>query len=442
MVFVIDAKRHPLDMCHESTARKLLRQGKAAIFRMYPFTIVLKREVPEAELPGTNYRIKIDYGSCHTGLAILKGENVVWLGQVEHRTDIKAKMDKRRGYRRRRRTANLRHRAPRFDNRTRPKGWLPPSLMSRVQNIETWVRRLSAVCPIGFISYENVKFDTQKLQDPNISGVEYQQGTLFGYEIRGYLSEKFGHKCCYCGVSEGSGVKFEVEHIVPKSRGGSNRISNLAWSCHDCNARKGNQTAEEFGRPDVQEQAKAPLRDAAMVTATRWKVYEVLKSFSLPVECGTGGMTAYNRKRLNVSKDHYYDAACVGVSTPDALYVKAHDVLMIAATGRGQHCRTNVNASGFPRGYLKRQKQFFGFQTGDIAKAVVPSGKKAGVYVGRVSCRVSGSFDIRGTSGRVQGINHKYFLALHRSDGYSYSRKEKAPFLPTTKVVGFLAQEL
>ena len=439
MVFVIDAKRHPLDMCHESTARKLLKQGKAAIFRMYPFTIILKREVPEAELPGTNYRIKIDYGSRHTGLAILKGENVVWLGQIEHRTDIKAKMDKRRGYRRRRRNTNLRCRALRFSNRTRPKGWLPPSLMSRVQNIETWVRRLSALCPIGFISYENVKFDTRKMQDPNISSIEYQQGTLLGYEIRGYLSEKFGHKCCYCGVSEGNSVKFEVEHIIPKSRGGSNRISNLAWSCRDCNAAKANQTAEEFGHPEVQEQVEAPLRDAAMVTATRWKVYEVLNLFGLPVECGTGGKTAYNRKRLGISKDHCYDAACVGASTPEVLHIKAQDVFVIEATGRGQHCRTNVNASGFPRGYLKRQKQFFGFQTGDIAKAVVPSGKNAGTYVGRVSCRARGSFNIRGTSERVNDINHKYFSLIHHSDGYSYSRKEKTPFLPTAEVVGFLA---
>ena len=103
---------------------------------------------------------------------------------------------------------------------------------------------------------------------------------------------------------------------------------------------------------------------------------------------------------------------------------------IIIATGRGKHCRTNVNASGFPRGYLARQKQFFGFQTGDMVKAVITRGKKIGTYFGKVMCRRSGSFDIRTSSGRVQGINHRYFQLVQRSDGYLYSRKEVAALPP------------
>lgn len=421
MVFVIDTSKKPLDMCHPAKARKLLRDGKAKIYRKELFTIILTKIVDK---PAENkYRLKIDYGSRYTGLAILKDAKVCWLGQLEHRTNIKELLDKRRGYRKRRRNINIRYRKPRFKYRTKHKGWLPPSLMSRIDNIRTFITRLIRMLPLGAISYENVKFDTQKMMNPDIHGIEYQQGTLEGYEIREYLSKKFNHKCCYCGISQGQGGKFEIERIIPVSRGGTNKISNLAWSCHVCNQEKGSMTAEEYGHPEVQAQAKKPLKDATLVTATRWKVYDILKSFNLPVECSTGGLTCYNRTQRNIPKEHYFDACCVGKSTPKALYFCTNIVHIITAIGRGKHCRTNVDASSFPRGYLARQKRFFGFQTGDIVKAVVTKGKKIGTYFGKVLCRKTGSFDIRTKTGRVQGISHKYFRLIQHSDGYLYDRE-------------------
>lgn len=244
MVFVLNTNKQPLHPCHPARARKLLRAGKAAVHMVQPFTIILNRVVEEP--PDKEYRVKFDYGSRHTGVAILKDNIVCWLGQLEHRTDIKQNLQQRSGYRRRRRSANLRHRHPRFDNQVRRKGWLPPSLMSRVNNIETLMRRLTKLAPIGAISYENVKFDTQLMQNSDISGVEYQQGTLFGYEVREYLLEKYGRKCIYCGAE---GIPLEIEHLTPRSRGGSNRISNLGIAWHPCNQKKGNMTAEEFGNP-------------------------------------------------------------------------------------------------------------------------------------------------------------------------------------------------
>lgn len=218
MVFVLDANKTPLAPCHPARARQLLKENRAAIYRKMPFTIIFKKEVTAPQ--EQDFRLKIDYGSKHTGLAILRNENVVWLGQLDHRTNIKSNLDKRRGYRRRRRSKNLRYRQPRFLNRTRPKGWVPPSLQSRVDNILHWVSRLRRLAPIGFISYENVKFDTQLMQNTEIGGMEYQQGELAGYEVREYLLEKFSRKCVYCKAEN---VPLEVEHIVPKARGGSNR---------------------------------------------------------------------------------------------------------------------------------------------------------------------------------------------------------------------------
>ena len=421
MVFFFFLNKRPLAPFHEAVARKLLKQGKAAIYRRFPFTIILKRSVDESEIE-TTYRLKIDYGSRHTGLAILRGQEMVWLGQLDHRTDIKERMDKRRAFRRARRNRKTRYRKPRFLNRKRKEGWLPPSLESRVQNIKTWVNRLQKLCPIGYISYENAKFDTKLMRNPEISGIEYQQGTLQGYEVREYLLEKFGRKCCYCGKEN---VPLEVEHIIPKSRGGTDRIDNLCLACRDCNQRKGNQTAEEFGYPHIQEQVKESLKDASVINATRWKVYDMLKQAGLDVECGTGARTKMNRICLGLPKTHYFDACCVGESTPSHLYFKTKEVLFIKAKGHGSRSRTNLDRYGFPRGYFARQKFFFGFQTGDMVKAVVPRGKYKGVWFGEVSCRKTGSFDIKGKDGKriAQGINYRYVQVIQRFDGYTYKKE-------------------
>ena len=139
----------------------------------------------------------------------------------------------------------VRHRPPRFQHRRRAAGWLQPSLRSRIGTVLTWARRLRRWVPLTRIEVERVKFDTQLLQNPEVAGVEYQRGELFGWEIRSYLLEKFARRCVYCGRGE---TAFEVEHVVPQGRGGSDRVSNLVLSCHDCNQAKGNRTAAEFGK--------------------------------------------------------------------------------------------------------------------------------------------------------------------------------------------------
>ena len=405
--------------CHPARARQLLRRGRAAVFRRYPFTIILKdREGGDVQ----DVRIKLDPGSKYTGVALVgnfkRGQKVIWAAVIEHRGDqIKKALDKRRAVRRSRRSRKTRYRKPRFLNRRRPEGWLPPSLESRISNIITWVRRLSKWCPITHISMELVKFDTQKLQNPEISGVEYQQGTLFGYEVREYLLEKWGRKCAYCGATD---VPLEIEHIIPKSRGGTDRISNLTLACRECNLKKGNKTAAEFGYPHIQAQAKKPLKDAAAVNSIRWKLYNKLKEFGLPIECGSGGRTKYNRVKQNYPKEHWIDAACVGKSGENVYILKNLKPLRIVAAGWGNRQVCSMDKYGFPRTSAKSTKKVHGFQTGDIVKAVVTKGKKKGTYVGRVLVRSNGYFDIKTSNGRVQGIHYKYCKILQHIDGYTY----------------------
>ena len=324
----------------------------------------------------------------------------------------------RKASRRSRRQRHTRYRKARFLNRRRKDGWLAPSLAHRVQTTLTWARRLAHLCPISTISTELVRFDTQLMQDAEISGVAYQQGELAGYEVREYLLEKWGRTCAYCHAKD---VPLQIEHLVPKTRAGSNRVSNLTLACEPCNQRKGQQTAAEFGFPKLMAQAKAPLRDAAAVNSVRWALWRALEVTGLPVEIGTGGRTKWNRTRLGLAKAHWVDAACVGKSTPDQLDASVGAVLLIAAKGHGmrQMCRTDKY--GFPKCHMPRQKRHFGFRTGDLVKAVVPSGKYRGTHVGRVAIRASGSFNIATTHGLVQGINHRHCQIVQHGDGYAYA---------------------
>jgi hypothetical protein len=267
-VFVLDCEKKPLDPCHPARARKLLQVGRAAVFRCFPFTIILKR-CKVAESVTHAYRLKIDPGSRVTGLALVQEaqNRVIWVAEIEHRgRKITKLMQKRAHLRRLRRSRKTRFRQPRFRNRSRAEGWLPPSLQSRVANIQTWVERLQRYCPIVAVFIELPKFDSQKLTNPEINGIEYRQGELQGYEIREYLLEKWNRTCAYCGQA---GVFLEIEHIIPRSRGGSDRVSNLTLSCRPCNQKKGNRTAAEFGHPHIQAQAGMPLRDMAAVNTMR-----------------------------------------------------------------------------------------------------------------------------------------------------------------------------
>jgi len=416
-IFVIDSNKQPLSPCHPSVARKLLTTGKAAVFRMYPFTIILKREAIATPQP---IELKIDPGSKTTGIALLQGNKVIFGAELTHRGQvIKNSLESRRALRRSRRNRHTRYRPARFLNRTKPKGWLAPSLQHRVATTLTWVKRFIGFVPVTSIAQELVRFDLQQVQNPEISGAEYQQGELQGYEVREYLLEKWDRKCSYCGVEN---VPLQIEHIHPKSKGGSNRISNLCLACEPCNTKKGTQDIKVFlaKKPDVLKkvlaQAKRPLKDATAVNSTRWALLNALKTTGLLVTTGSGGKTKFNRTKLGLPKSHWIDAACIG--EVDSLKVLTSKPLLIKATGHRsrQVCRTDK--FGFPIRYVPKSPFVKGFQTGDIVKAIVTSGKKIGTYVGRVAVRSSGSFNISAKE-LVQGISHKYCQILHREDGYS-----------------------
>jgi 5-methylcytosine-specific restriction endonuclease McrA len=294
--------------------------------------------------------------------------------------------------------------------------------MHRVFTIMTWVNRFRKFCSVASISVERVKFDMQSMQNPEISGVEYQQGTLQGYTVKEYLLEKWNRTCAYCGVKN---VPLEVEHIVPRANQGNNRVSNLTLACHDCNEQKGRLSAETFlkNKPDVLKrimaQAKQPLLDAAAINSTRNALLVTLSNTGLTVETGTGAQTKFNRKTMGYPKNHWIDAACTGDSGNIVVLNHMTKPFLVKAMGHGTRQMCRNNKYGFPIKYKTRQASHFGFSTGDIVKAVVPKGKCRGTHVARVSVRATGQFTLTGVTGSA---NYRYCSAVHRKDGYDYGR--------------------
>jgi 5-methylcytosine-specific restriction endonuclease McrA len=440
-VFVLGSTGIPLMPCHPARARKLIGKGRAEVVRVFPFTLRL-RDRPTGDTQPLV--VKIDPGATTTGIVVARTEtpnpniqHVLFAAELTHRgTQIRDRLTQRRSFRRSRRGRNLRYRAPRFLNRTKLPGWLPPSLMHRVLTTMTWVRRFRRWSPVTGLAVESVRFDLQKLLNPEISGIEYQQGTLLGYEIREYLLEKHGHQCAYCDATD---KPLQIEHMHPKSRGGSDRVANLTLACEDCNQDKDNQTVNEYLAHDparaarITADAQKSLAPAAAVNATRNALLRALRATGLPVETGTGGQTKHNRIRLGLPKEHAVDAACVG--EVDALTHATRRPLFIRCAGRGSHKRTRCTADGFPRGYLSPQKVHHGFRTGDMVRAVVPSGKRKGTHLGRVAVRATGNFNLQTVHGTVQGLSHRFCRLIQPADGYAYGATQPPlrGFLPVLK---------
>lgn len=442
MIFVLNKNKKPLSPCTSARARWLLKNKQAVVHKMKPFTIRLKVLVENPEVK--DYILKIDPGSKTTGLAVVEDKEdeakVVFLTNLSHRKDISSNLKKRSGYRRRRRCTNLRYRKPRFSNRTKPKGWLPPSIQSVVDNVESLTKKLSGLIPIKSIKVETVRFDIQAMENPDISGVEYQQGSLYGYEVKEYLLHLNEHTCQYCKGLSNDNI-LEVEHIISKANGGTNKLSNLTLACKACNSLKGSLNLDTWLLKLKKSKSKVNMervknieliiknkgkpifyKDAAKVNSSRNAILRMLERYTDDLEVSSGGVTKFNRINKNLPKEHYYDALCVGSVADNFIFPKDLRPLNIVATGRGKRSRTNVNSSGFPVSYLTRKKIHFGYKTGDIIKAVVPKGKKKGTWIGKVAVRKTGSFKVTLASGLViDGVNHKYMKLVQLADGYNYS---------------------
>lgn len=424
MVFVLNRSKKPLDMISNAEARILIKKKLAVIHKVYPFTIRLRDNSCVGN--DRSYTVKIDPGSKHTGVAITDDkDSVVMLAEIEHRGHIiKKNLDSRRAVRNSRRQRKTRYRPARFLNRTKPKGWLAPSVKSRADNVINFIKKYKKLLNINKVMIENVSFDVAQMSSNNyLIGTGYQQGKLYQQKLRNFIFSRSGGRCVYCGAKA-----TEIDHIVPRSSGGTNSAYNLAASCRSCNQMKSNLTLKAFGKLMNRDYShlkpKKLPKDASIVQLARnYMVKEVTKLVP-DTTIHNAWSTKYNRDELGLPKEHYYDALSVGdVANYKFLTDK---VLLISAKGRGSRQMCRMDKYGFPRTSAKASKFVEGFQTGDIVKALVPTGPKAGEYLGRIAVRSNKCFDIQTKAKTIQGIWHKHFYLIQRSDGYLYSYKERS----------------
>jgi 5-methylcytosine-specific restriction endonuclease McrA len=417
MVFVLSKNKKPLAPTSNAKARILLKRGKALIHSLCPFVIRLKEQKECSE----SFTIKLDVGASTTGVARVDAKKAFFFFELIHRGKaIKKSLDSRRARRRGSRGRNTRYRAPRFDNRTRPVGWLAPSVKSRADNVINFVKKIQRYIPLNAATIERVSFDTSSMTNgEKLYGAEFQQGELFQTKSRKYIFNKHNGKCVYCG-----GKGQEVEHIISKAKGGTNSIWNLTFSCNDCNIKKGTLSLKEFGKMMRKnyghlEPRKTPKHASIIQSARTYTIKSIAKLMA--VETGEGWETSLNRIEQNLPKEHYYDAMCIGNNSN--YVVATNEVIEIKSQGRGSRQMCRMDKFGFPRTKPKSNKTVKGFQTGDIVKAVVPSGLKEGKYFGRVAVRSSGYFNITTKEQTIQGVGHKHCRVLQRNDGYAYQKR-------------------
>lgn len=436
-VFVLDRRGKPLMPCSEGRARKLLNAARARIHRIYPFTIRLVDRTQE-ESCLQPMRLSIDPGSKATGIALSRVEphddarvrkvagprlHVSFAMELTHRSrSVRAAVKSRADNRKSRRSRRLRYRACRFDNRVHQPGWLAPSLQHRADSTMTWVRRLKRVAPITEVSQELQRFDLATVKSPQTEPFDWRLQTQPSFELWEYLLAKWSRTCAVCDKRE---VRLFRCLLNPRHQGGDVRVNNMTLLCERCVGRKGDRTIEAFlsKRPEllrrIQMKARFPLQAAEYVSAVRLVIKKRIEAEGLPVSVGSGGGTKWNRVRMGIPRTYASDAVCVGevgdvrFATRKTLHVRSH--------GRGSRSRTLLNSSGFPRAFKMRRKTVFGFRTGDMVRAVVAQGARAGTHVGRVAVSAAGRFAIQTKNGLVDGIGHRNCVLVARGDGYSYA---------------------
>lgn len=343
---VLNMRGEPLMPTTPAKARHLLKGGKAGVAKRKPFVIQLTTATGETKQDIT---LGIDSGYSEIGFSVKTEKQEIISGKLKLLKNVSKRLEERKMYRRQKRN-KLWHRQPRFDNRRRKDGQLPPSLQHKLDTHIRLIKKLKQWLPVTKTVIETAKFDTQKMQNPEISGIEYQQGELQGYHIREYLLEKFGRKCVYCNKN---GVPLEVEHIIPKSKSGSNRVSNLTISCRKCNLKKDNQTAEEFGFPNIQKMAKQSLKATPFMNVIRKRLAKQINADET-----FGYITKYGRIINDLEKSHVNDAFVIAGGS-NQKRCKSYAVTQTRRNNRS----IQTNRKGFKPSI---RKQRYGLQPNDL----------------------------------------------------------------------------
>jgi hypothetical protein len=302
MVYVISKEGKPLmPTKRHGKIRILLKNSQAKVVKRNPFTIKLLYDTTNYIQPVT---LGIDSGYTYIGFSattekeeLISGECTLLKGQSE-------RLKEKSMYRKQRRS-RLRYRAPRFDNRAIPKGWLAPSIQHKYESHLRFIAYLQSILPISKIIIEVANFDVQKIKNPKIEGKEYQEGEQKDFwNLREYILHRDDHKCQNPDCNNKSKDKvLEVHHIGFWKKDRTDRPSNLISLCNKChNPRNHKESGFLWGwKPKLKS-----FKEATFMSVVRWRLVN-----SLNCEHTYGFDTKSKRIALGLEKTHYNDAFCI-----------------------------------------------------------------------------------------------------------------------------------
>ena len=289
--------------CTQRKARLLLKQGKAKIVGYKPFTIQLTYATGEAKQA---IHVGIDEGARHIGIAITSQNKVLAKGEVELRQDVHSLLTTRAMYRRDRRNRKTRYRKPRFLNRKRKEGWLPPSIEGKLDANFFWIDKFCSLVPNPILHIEVGKFDIAKMINPNIKSVEYQQGQCAGYyDVRYFVFDRDNYTCQVCGKSKDKIL--HTHHILYKSLGGTDRADNLITVCDECHTSKNHKEGGILYKWMKKGKKAKQYKEATFMNILRVRTYKRYPNAIITY----GSITTPKRKELGLEKTHYNDAIAI-----------------------------------------------------------------------------------------------------------------------------------
>ena len=412
-VFVLSKEGRPLMPTTPCRARHLVKAGEAVVAKASPFTIRMAIETTMEVEPVT---LGVDAGSKHVGLSASTEAEELFRAEVTLRDDIPRLMTARRQSRRTRRS-RLRYRPERFDNRKRPKGWLTPTMETKVRTHENVIDKVCSILPVSRIVIESASFDIQRIKDPGIEGEEYQQGEQLGYEnVKAYVKARDGFRCRSCGTRD----HLEVHHIRQRKDGGSDSPDNLVTLCHGCHM------AWHEGKKDRVTLSEDPGFKAAteMSTMRRFVLVRVRKAHpDIPVEETYGHVTNHVRKSLGLEKSHSNDAFCIAGNLNASRCGEVYDITKVRCHNR-QVMKLNIVKGG----KLKRNQapgMVMGIARFDVMR------HEDGRQMVVTARKVRGLFSLKPLDGSktLTDVPRKRFTLLWHSNGEVIVRR---PAFPTS----------
>ena len=411
MVYVLNIDGKPLMPTERHRkVRKLLKDNKAKVVKRCPFTIQLLYETTDFV---QDISLGVDAGSKHIGISATTPEKVLYEAEVELRNDIVDLISTRREFRRSRHNRKRRYRKARFNNRVTPEGWLAPSIRQKIETHLTVVRKIHEILPISKIIVETASFDIQKIMNPEIQGVGYQQGEQLNFwNVREYVLFRDAHTCQCCKGKSKDKI-LNVHHIESRKTGGD-APNNLITLCETCHKGYHNGTVK---LPKTIKRGM-PFKDATFMGIMRRAFYNKLKDLYPNVSMTFGYITKNIRIQNNLPKEHYIDARCISgnpLAKPLGYYYCQKKVRC--------HNRQLHKATILKDGIRKRNQAEYEVKGFRLFDKVSYQGKEYFVF-GR---RVSGYFDIRNLRGEKVNkgsISYKKLSLLEKAKHYLTEKRE------------------